>query len=172
MIRYALPIGFAFLTIGCSNQYSGDGRLIDNGPQLKGGRYVVDLGPIDISKPGAYSYSLRGMPDGEFVVGFEIVEAKPNREQRPTHQAEVRLSLKDSTGRDIVGATGSLDSWVWSYGRDDPKSFLYRRVESEASDRGTYFTATSEVAYQLQLSILSSKMESRPVRLLIKSINP
>ena len=100
---------------------------MDHGGQLKGGRYTVDLGPIDVSRPGEYSYVLNGLPEAEFVIGLELVAAAPGRDHRPDQRAEVWLELKEAGGRTVVTEVGSLEAWIWSYGAGDTKSFLYRR---------------------------------------------
>ena len=76
MSRGALRLLSFGATVGLSacyqaSSYSGDGMLIDNGWQLKGGRYTVDLGSVDISRSGKYSYKLQRLPDAEFAVGIE-----------------------------------------------------------------------------------------------------
>jgi hypothetical protein len=171
------------------SSYSGDGAIIDNGWQLKGGRYTVDLGPIDISRPSKHSYTLQRLPDAEFVIGIEIVEAMPNRDQRPNHKANVRLDLKGTDDRSIVSEHGSLEKWVWSYGLGDTKSFLYQRGEGKdiplssggtrgqrtgakaSGGWGTYFKANESSQYQLTLEVLASEMPHRPARLILKSVD-
>ena len=193
MNRHALRILGIALTVALSacyqeSSYIGDGRLIDNGWQLKGGRYAVDLGPIDISRAGEYAYVLRGLPDAELAIGIELVEAVPNRGHRPNHQADIRLELKESEVKTIVSESGSLESWVWSYGLGDTKSFLYRRGESReialsggatknerivnsSGGWGSHFTADDAMSYQLTLQVINSATPQRPARLILRSVS-
>lgn len=170
------------------SSYTGDGRLIDNGWQLKGGRYEVDLGPIDVSHPGEYTYALKGLPDAEFAIGIELVEAEPNRDARPNHNVDVRLEMSETSGQTMVSETGSLENWVWSYGLGETKSFLYRRgaskqtaisggatenvrVVNAAGGWGSYITANEAKTYQLTLQVIKSQTPKRPARLLLQSVD-
>lgn len=172
-----------------ASSYSGDGRLFDNGWQLKGGRYALDLGPINVGRAGTYSYKLGRLPDAEFVIGVEIVEATPNRDERPNHKAQVRLDLKEVAGRTVVTESGSLEDWIWSYGLDDTKSFLFRRGEGKdiplatggtqgqrvgvkaSGGWGSYFTAEESASYELTFQVLASSMPQRPARLILRSVD-
>lgn len=164
----------------------GDGQLIDNGWQLKGGRYSVDLGPVDVSRPGEYAYVLRGLPSVEFVIGIELADASSDRHHRPNHKAELRLEMKDTGGQTVVSETGSLEDWVWSYGSGDTKSFLYRRGSSRevrlsgsatGDEReinvkgvwGSYFTASEVRSYRLTLHVVDAATPQYQARLLLKS---
>jgi hypothetical protein len=44
------------------SQYSGDGQLTDNGRFAATDRYVLDLGPIDLTRPGMRTFRLSGLP--------------------------------------------------------------------------------------------------------------
>jgi hypothetical protein len=163
--------------------------LVDSGFQLKGGRYAVDLGPVDIARPGTYSYNLKGLPQAEFVVGIEIEEAAPNRDARPNHKAEVRLDLTRTGPEIIVAEQGSLEAWTWSYILDDTKSFLYRRGEERdtplldgriksvrvgekaSGGWGSYFAADTSTNYRLTFQVLASEIPERPTRLILKSVD-
>ena len=114
---------------GCSAAYSGDGRLIDHG-WLATPRYELDLGPIDLTSPGKHLYRLAGLPETEMVIGLETIEVAPFKDnERLSNPAVVLLELKNSDQVTVVSASGTLNSWVWSYGRDLPVAFLYRRGE-------------------------------------------
>jgi hypothetical protein len=66
--------------LGCSHApfYTGDGRFTDNGFMAYSRRFVIDLGPVDLSKPGTYNYSLSGLPRAEFFVHIQIAEEDQN----------------------------------------------------------------------------------------------
>jgi hypothetical protein len=182
----ALIIG-AVVLAACyrTSSYVGDGHLIDNGWRLKGGRYAVDLGPIDVGRTGTYVYKLKGLPDAEFVIGIEIAD----RDLIANHKTKVRVALEQAGGQTVVAESGSLEEWVRSHGLNDTKSFLYRRGEGEdiaLADGGTkgqrvgvrtsggwgsYFTAKESLSYDLTFQVLSSGMPQRAARLMLKSVD-
>lgn len=190
MIRIGLfLISIAASVSGCGSTYSGDGSFIDKG-FFAGPRYELDLGPVDLTRTNTYIYRLVGLPDTEFVAGFEIIEAKPNNaDERPSNPAIIRFVLENSNQAAVVSEDGPLDSWVWSYGRDQPLSFLYRRgkeIEIPVGTGtyqlervgvradggwGTYFTPTKGTIYTLTLSIVQPQQPpQRPTRLLLTSL--
>lgn len=169
------------------SSYTGDGRLADNGWRLTSGRYVLDLGPIDISTMGTYSYTLNNLPNAEFVIGIEILELQPNEFLRPDHRAHVRLELKAANGEIIVLEDGRLENWSWGYSFRDVKSFLSRRGEGKdiplptggtrgqrigfkaSGGWGTFFTAEESTAYALTFQVLTPNQLKRPARLMLHS---
>lgn len=175
-----------------ASSYKGDGKLVDNGWRCYSCRYVLDLGPIDLSNGGAYSYTLRNLPHAEFTIGIEIIELEPNRidSQRPDHQGQVQLELKDANNEVIVFEDIPLDNWTWSYGEGDLKSFLYRSGEtkempySDGETRpmavgkkpsdgwGSYFTAEESKAYSLKLQVLRPIKIKKAARLMLIGVVP
>src|SRR5438128_2452209 len=99
-MRIQAPLIIAILatgstTAGCGLFYFGDGRVIDLG--WSNPTYKIDLGPVDLTHVGTYTYRLVGLPDKRLTVGFEIIEAKPNTsDARPSNPSVVRLELKTS----------------------------------------------------------------------------
>lgn len=109
--------------------YSGDGHFVDHG-WLSPERYVLDLGPIDLSRPGRYSYRFSGLPSERMTIGLEIVEAEgTDSPPRPSHPARVRVLLRTADNQIVVAEEAALDTWAWSRTRRDPRSFYYRKGE-------------------------------------------
>jgi hypothetical protein len=188
-MRIHAPLIIAVFAAGaastsCGLFYSGDGHVIDlgwgNAPL-----YKIDLGPVDLTHVGTYTYRLVGLPDKELTVGFEIIEAQPNdSDARPSHPSVVRLELKASDDRTVISEYGPLDAWVWSHSQNDPVSFLYRNGEERdirlegGSIRieklgvkadggwGTYFSPMRMTSYTLTLNVVEAQhLPQRPTRL-------
>jgi hypothetical protein len=177
----SLSLAVPLLT-GCfaSLFYSGDGTFQDNGILSYSRRYVIDLGPIDLSSPHTYTYHLSGLPhDAELNVAIEAFEATRNEwDVRPPHPAVVRLSLNTESGEVVILEQGALDSWVRGYGVLDNVSDLYLRGESRdiplpgggtrgeelgvkaSGGWGTYFNSEPGAEYVLRLEVLSSGHET------------
>lgn len=177
---------------GCSQApyYTGDGTLIDNGFMAYSRRYVIDLGPVDLSAPGTYSYKLSGLPRAEFNVGIQVFEEKKNewewKSRRPDYPVTVRMELRTAEGETVIFEQGSLNSWVRSYGVLDNISDLYRRGEERdiplpgggarperlgvkaSGGWGTYFYSEFDKTYHLKLEVLSSDQSmKRAARLMV-----
>ena len=172
---------------GCSAAYSGDGRLIDH-RWLANPRYELDLGAIDLTSSSKHLYRLAGLPETEMVIGLETIEAAPIKDnERRSNPAIVLLELKNSDQVTVVSAFGTLNSWVWSYGRDLPTAFLYERGEErevplgnnsfrlervgtkQDGGWGTYFTPTGTVTYTLALNVVEAQPPpQRQVHLLLR----
>ena len=175
--------GAGTTTAGCGLFYLGDGRVTDLG--WCNPVYKIDLGPVDLTHLGTYTYRLVGLPDKELTVGFEIIEAKPNTsDARPSNPSVVCLELKTSDDRTVVSEYGPLNAWVWSYSQNDPVSFLYRYGEERHiplkdgsihtekvgvkadGGWGTYFSPMRMATYTLTLNIVEAQQPpQRPTRL-------
>jgi hypothetical protein len=99
---------------GCTHTgYSGDGQFTDNGLLVYSKRYVIDLGPVDLSKRGAYEYKLSGMPNGRFNVSIRVFEGTRNQwNVRPEYPVTVRMQMRTAKGAIVIDEGGSLNSWV------------------------------------------------------------
>jgi hypothetical protein len=122
------------------------------------------------------------------VIGLETIEAAPIKDnERRSNPAIVLLELKNSDQVTVVSAFGTLNSWVWSYGRDLPTAFLYERGEErevplgnnsfrlervgtkQDGGWGTYFTPTGTVTYTLALNVVEAQPPpQRQVHLLLR----
>ena len=178
-MRLALIVSAIASVAGCSHEpfYTGDGKFIDNGFLAYSKRYVIDLGPVDLSRPGTYSYTLGGLPRAEFVVAIRVREQAQNTwGGNPEYPAVVRVHLQNAQKQTAILEEGSLNSWVRSYGAHDNVSELYQRGESRdvrlsngntRSERldvkasggwGTYFYSDEDDKYTLTIEVLSSSM--------------
>lgn len=183
----AAPCAAVILLSGCFHAafYSGDGRFTDNGILAYSNRYVIDLGAIDLSTSGTYTYKLSGLPCARFTVGINVTEDKPNRLFGVVHYgASVRVHLQTAEGETVILEEGSLDSWTRSYGIGDRISHLYQRGETKeillpgggsrsellgikaSGGWGSYFNSEFEKTYRLTLEVLvSEKSANRPARI-------
>jgi len=187
--RILTPIVVATLFSACvTSDYQGDGKLVNHGPFAAKDRYVLDLGPVDLARTGKYIYTMGNLPGDRFAIGLEIVEAEPNRStgNRPPHSGRIRLLLETSNHEIVVSEDSDLKSWIWSFGRGDLKSFLYRTGEEywvSSKDGtshtvhvgvrtdegwGTFFSPRPDIKYQLTLEVLEAHAQPRPTRLLLK----
>jgi hypothetical protein len=74
MRRLAL-LAFLVVLSGCSHTgYNGDGQFTDGGVMAYPRRYVIDRGPVDLSKPGKYSFTPSGLLRAQFVVALHVIE--------------------------------------------------------------------------------------------------
>jgi hypothetical protein len=177
------------MILGCRHtSYAGDGHFVDNGLFAYSRRYVLDLGPVDLERTGAQAYRLAKLPNAEFTIGIELVEARPNglTDARPDHRGRVRVELKTSQGETVILQDAPLEEWVWMHASGDTTSRLYRRGESteiplgDGTSRtvavgegpsggwGTYFYSSSSEVYALKIDVLEPlKVTGRPVRLVL-----
>lgn len=96
---------------------AGDGTLTEDrfSPSR---RFVLDLGPVDLSKPSSTTFRIANLPSTAFTLGFEIVPRPPRQSRslfgvRPI-SAPVRVTLVDELGRLVIDERGPLNRWVWS----------------------------------------------------------
>ena len=60
----------ALQTTACAPHYSGDGKFTDFGPLAAIDRYLVDLGPVDLSRANKRAFRMRGLPSTELVMAL------------------------------------------------------------------------------------------------------
>lgn len=167
--------------------YRGDGHFTNNGFMAYSRQFVIDLGPVDLSIPGKYKYTLAGLPHARFNVGIRVGEAKKNEwDIRPDYPASVRMQLLTPEGETVILEQGSLNSWVRSFGALDNFSELYRTGEAidiplagggtqgkrfglkASGGWGTYFDAEINETYLLNFEVLTSEPSMRrPARLIV-----
>jgi hypothetical protein len=191
-VRWLLALLAVVAVAGCYcvSSYRGDGELVDYGWRSYSRRYVLDLGPVNLSSSGSYSYTLRKLPKAEFTIGIEITELQRNDllGDRPDHSGHVRLELKAEDGEAIILEDGPLDTWTWSHGGLDAKSFLYRRGEQRDiplpgggaqiellrnanGGWGSYFIAANSKVYSLRFDITKPNPLKRDARLVLYGVN-
>lgn len=144
------------LTIaGCykASDYSGDGRLVDNGLFAAKDRYVLTLGSVDLSQRTTKFYRIENLPEEDFAAGIDITfepedrNAVEDRKLRPT----ILLELAGPEREVIFTKEARLDNWTWSFSAGGSRTFIYGRDEQQ-----TYFQPRSNVEYQLTLSVLGA----------------
>jgi hypothetical protein len=184
--RLALIAASSSFALACTAGYTGDGTFVDHGPLAATDRYILDLGPVDLTQMAQYRYRLAGLPNDQMVAGIEVIEAEPNVDTRPNHPARIRLKVESAARQVVILEEDPLNSWAWSYGLRDPKSFYYRSGQTQevpirsgvtTSRRmgekpdggwGTYFTPRKNTTYTLTLDVFGSESSpSRPARLKI-----
>jgi hypothetical protein len=170
------------LTLGACysiSSYTGDGTLTRHHHQA---RYQLTLSNLDLSMAGTTTYRLRGLPEEEFVLGFEVrrLEEVPERifEERPLHPV-VSLRIRNEVGDLVIDEEAELSKWVWSGSLAEPNSsFIYRRGEyheipigggsvrlKRADERadagwGSYFSPRSDGIYSLEIAVSTADARS------------
>jgi hypothetical protein len=141
------------LLMGCSasNDYSGDGQMIDHGPFAATDRYVLDLGPIDLTRQGKRSYRLGNLPSENFVCGIEVSAPTSSHVQWDKRQidASISMDIVGNGGEVLMHIAGPLPDWTWSMDVTGATSaFLYVR-----GSPGSFFTPTKGSSYRLNVSV-------------------
>lgn len=140
--------------MGCSagSGYSGDGQMIDNGPLAATDRYVVNLGPIDLTKKGMRSYRLINLPPENFECGIDLSAPAATRIQweEKKIQATVSMDIVGEDGDVLMHVTGSVRDWTWSmYMSGETNAFLYVQ-----GPPGSFFNPKKDRAYRLDVSVI------------------
>jgi hypothetical protein len=138
-------LAVSLITTGCESvaQYSGDGRLIDNGPRAATDRYVIDLGSISLKTPGTKTFKFKNLPKENFVIGFEL-QAPPGSKLDQTAIAPVVSMALRQDGKPVVSKEGTLTEWTWSVRTPGDRAFVYGREKPD-----TYFDAVPGKDYEL-----------------------
>lgn len=137
------------------SNYAGDGQLVDNGASAATDRYVLNLGPIDLTRRGTKSFRIVNLPMANFVVGFEIVTLDNNvldgNAASPTNAANptVAIELTSLDEQVLFARQASLDAWTWAVRSGEYRAFVYGRDEPR-----TYFDATPNTVYTLTLKVI------------------
>lgn len=142
-------LAVSLITTGCESvaQYSGDGKLIDNGPRAATDRYVVDLGSISLKTPGMTTYKFKNLPKENFVIGFEL-QAPPGSKLDQTAIAPVVSITLKQDGKPLVSKEGRLSEWTWSVRSPGDRAFVYGREKPD-----TYFDAVPVRDYELTFHV-------------------
>jgi hypothetical protein len=120
-------------------QYSGDGRLTDNGPSAATDRYVLDLGPVSLKTPALRTFKMKNLPKADYVIGLEL-RSQASKLQPGAVDPVVSIALTED-GKRIIAKEGKLSEWTWSihspgnyalvYGREPPFHLLYSGTRQE-----------------------------------------
>src|SRR6266542_2656876 len=103
------------------SQYSGDGSLFDNGIFSASNRYVLDLGPVDLTGRGTTTYRIGNLPDVRFALGIKLSTATPELRRTLEKQlanAILSLEIKGPGGETLVSKKAALGTWIWSEHQD------------------------------------------------------
>jgi hypothetical protein len=167
----ALAICAALLqTAACdaSHSYSGDGTFTDFGATTAIERYVIDLGPIDLSRPNRQSFKLRGLPAAEFTMGLRQINVSAGCDAAALAAVRVRLDVRTEDGAVVVAEEAPLMAWVASpdlvyrrgVEREEPKPGgaveLVRTGVHASGGWGTYFTPRRHTTYRAQFEVLDA----------------
>jgi hypothetical protein len=129
-----------WLSACASLVYSGDGHLQDKGPLEGLHRYVVDLGAIDLREPSTHSYVLRGLPDAELKVGFDVIlddQRATGVTERPINSVvDVRLQAPDKSI--LIHEHSSMNTWGWAERTDEPNIRFVSRTAFRRDAGGSY----------------------------------
>lgn len=163
------------------HSYRGDGTFTDFGLGTATERYVVDLGPIDLSRPNQRSFRLLGLPSVEFTVGLRQVNVSAGCDAAALGAVHVRLEVKAGDGAVVVAEDGPLSTWINSshlvyrpgIELEEPKPggviHLVRTGVRASGGWGTYFTPRLFAPYFATFEVVdaqgASGCESRLVLL-------
>jgi hypothetical protein len=139
------------LLAGCSQDipYKGPGRLIDMGWWNPEHHYVVELGALDLTKPGSTTYRFTGLPEGHYVIGLQIpYPADKGGAPDSMLLADVALQLMQEGLGQVLIITGPLRRLNWSPDPTAASSFVYRRDLYES-----YFDANPHESYELRVDV-------------------
>jgi len=148
--RAALIATLALLA-GCSQEvhYSGAGRLIDKGWADPSSRYVVELGTLDLTKPGSTTFRIAGLPSAHYVIGVQVpLPADQGRAADTGTIADVALQLMRVPGGQVLIITGPLRSQTWAGRPHEASSFVYRKESYES-----YFDAEPGDVFELRVVV-------------------
>ena len=146
-IRWLLVLVFVPIAVACDGEkYSGDGEFVDYGRSEASWRYVLTLGEVYLDRYSSYSFTLSGLPGGDYVLGLVIQEsglwAKDNR-----LGAVVKYQITDSNDFVVSQSQVPFYEWVWSIPSDRQAAFVYvRGPESQ-------FTALANATYRLSVEV-------------------
>jgi hypothetical protein len=134
LARTLLAAGLAMLA-GCSQPvaYGGSGRLTDNGWTAPDYRYVVELGTLDLTRPGSATFTIAGLPKAHYVIGLQVpVAADQGGAADSGLIADVALQLMRVPEGQVLIITGPLRRQTWTGAPHEASSFVYRREKYES----------------------------------------
>ena len=147
LISVMLGIGL----YGCGPRYEGDGRFIDRGIGTASERYVVELGPLDLTKTGTSHYHMAGLPSiREMTIGLRLVA--PDGISFNGLDAIVNMTLKQVGSEAVfIADKGPLNEWAWAMSGADTGA----RIIHEAFIYGkTEFQPYSHTRYELVVEVI------------------
>jgi hypothetical protein len=140
--------------------YDGDGELSDSGPFTAHHRYFLDLGPIDLTRPGRREYRLSRLPNEQFTVGlYTSMTTTPSGDNLTDSKplsATVRIELRQGNSQ-LFDIVDDLRNWTWSEARDS-YTFLYHSPPTGTgrSVGWSDFSANRSSNYRLAIEIVAA----------------
>ena len=141
----------ALLVAACDNavMYKGDGKLVDNGIFAATDRYVLDLGPLDLSAKAARTYQIANLPTESFVVGLELTSSSKAPFGSHPLNPIVAIELQDATGKVLMRRNSPLKEWTWSVPSTNEWAFIYGEGAQE-----TFFTPAPQSTLRLMVEVV------------------
>lgn len=182
-MRYIVASLTVALVAACnaSSSYRGEGTFSDKGPGAANERYAVDLGPVDLSRPGHLSFRLAGLPPVEFTLGLRPVHVSNGCDATALKALVVHVHLQGPDGAAVIDEQSQLGSWTASsdllYRRGTERQVpeadgavkLVREGVRSSGGWGTYFTPKRAATYVVSFDVIdapgTSGCESRLVLL-------
>ena len=168
--RFLPLLAMAIIVIACGNarSYQGDGKLIDNGPSAATDRYILDLGPLILSKKSSAQYNITELPREKFVPGIELTNVSGGDfdVDKAAISATVSITIVDEQGKELVQVAGPLSAWIWSVSRGSNAAFVYGGYGPKA-----FFEPKSNDRYIVQISVTDPSVSTQNIsaRVLLKS---
>ena len=143
LVFVSFLVGCAAAACSGTTGYEGDGRFIDRGSSAAIDRYILDLGPVDLTRTSTSKFQVANLPGEEFVAGLQLTPAAGVESlEKASVTATVSLRIVDQQGKVIVNVSGPLRDWTWSTARNTSAVFAYGGYGAMASfmpaRRGTY----------------------------------
>jgi hypothetical protein len=155
-VRFLAIITGVWLTGACTaeHRYDGDGDFVDHGPTAATDRYVIDFGPIDLSRETEATFRMRDLPPVEFAVGIQLERLDQQRlePQDAAISAAVSVGLKEEHGGTVLHISMPLRDWNWSHIAMATDYFLYVRD----TQGGLFFTPEKNREYVLTVRVIQA----------------
>ncbi len=173
------------------SSYRGDGRLIVTDFNTPKDKFILDLGPIDLSKKGTYQYRLTGLPAEDYTVGLElpVATAVPMDSEDLDITVHAKLETQDGT---VFQYASSLRTWELAHDLSARNRFYFLKGRQNQFYKeeggvtvgyvqklsvgidggwGTSFTPQKNKTYMLKLEINppNKKPSTLPARLKLRS---
>lgn len=176
---------------GCYSvsSYEGSGKLTDYGRQYLVGRYLLDLGTIDLADSKIHSFEAHHLPVRSFIMGLEIEVEDVEECTEPTSNSLISLQIIDENGNAVINIKKlPLNQFTWSHASACGRTmFGYVRgrghIETKLPNgnvrnrpiytgvdkgRGTYFEPRTEGTYYITMKVDPVESETSVARLIIK----
>jgi len=120
----AVPTGALLFAAFPAAAHKGDGTFTDHGPRGAHNRFELDLGPVDLERPGGHEYRFSDLPAEEFVFGLRLTAAD-GQKLGALPAATVRIALVNENYETVFDMTDEVANLVRS--ETAKEWFLYQR---------------------------------------------